>query len=798
MSIESSGRYKALKKLEKVSKTEFGLEGRIDKCKFRIWSYSTHTIRINITNKKRFDEVSYAVVAQPQKDIFTYKEKANEYSISTEEIGLTINKELFRLGFHTSSGKVINEDEPGLGMGWMNAEAIVHKKLQEDERFVGLGEKTGNLDRRGTGLSNWNTDAFGYGPDTDPIYASIPFYIGIHSGLVYGLFVDNSYKSHFNFGASNNRFSSFATEGGDINYYLIYGRSIKEVLHEYGKLTGFMELPPIWSLGYQQCRYSYYPEAEVVRTAQTFREKQIPADVIYLDIHYMDKYKVFTWDKNRFPDPQALKSKLASMGFKLVVITDPGVKTEEGYEPYDEGAKKDLFLKYPDGSNYEGEVWPGWCAFPDFTKKKARKYWSKRVANLLSEGVDGIWNDMNEIATWGQKLPDVIDFDYEGETSSSKRGRNVYGMQMARSAYEGCKKANSSKRPFVLTRAGFSGIQRYSALWTGDNVSYDDHMLLGVRLVNSLGLSGVAYAGYDVGGFVGESSPALFARWIAIGAFSPLFRGHTMINSRDAEPWSFGEEVEEISRNYISLRYRLLPYIYSLFYEASKSGVPVSRSLAIEYPHDNMVYDEAFQNQYLFGPSFLVAPVKGDQTMTKVYLPMGQWYDMHTDDQYSGDETYYFDTPLDRIPTFVKAGAIVPMQSLVQHTDEQTNGILEVHYYYQPSFSSFECYQDAGDGYEHLNGDASIWRIEVNGNAEIMINEMIGGNKFLTEFESIKLIVHGFPEKKIKVNGKEYDLTLGIYTFLEPISNFDPFIKIDNKKPIQVKTALIPLNDIGI
>src|SRR5690606_31141455 len=284
------------------------------------------------------------------------------------------------------------------------------------------------------------------------------------------------------------------------------------------------------------------------------------------------------------------------------------------------GVGRDVFVEYPDGKVYVAQVWPGWCVLPDFTKDETRLWWAEKMAFYTDLGVDGFWTDMNEPATWGQFTPNLIEFDFEGEKASHRKARNVYGMQMARSAQEGSAFQNPKKRPFVLTRAGFSGVQRYAAAWTGDNVATDEHMLAGVRLVNSLGMSGVAFAGYDVGGFAGETTRTLFARWMSIAAFAPLYRAHSMINSSDAEPWSFGEEVEEISKNYMKLRYRLLPTIYSKFYSSTLSCLPLAESLAIAYSYDPLIYLSAFQNQYLFCDSLLIAPEKSLTKITKVYL----------------------------------------------------------------------------------------------------------------------------------------------------------------------------------
>ncbi|MGI9545067.1 MAG: TIM-barrel domain-containing protein, partial [Cyclobacteriaceae bacterium] len=523
-------------------------------------------------------------------------------------------------------------------------------------------------------------------------------------------------------------------------------------------------------------------DKEVLNVARTFREKNIPADVIVLDIHYMDAYKIFSWDSENFPDPKGMMDQLKEMGFEVVVMCDPGIKVEEGYEPYDDGCDHDVFVKYPDGTNYTGEVWPGWCHFPDFTNPKTRQWWGEKFADYAALGIEGYWNDMNEIATWGQRLPDLLEFDFEGEKATSKQGRNVYGMQMSRSTFDGAKKQLQGKRPFILTRSGFSGVQRYSAVWTGDNVSNDEHMLLGVRIVNSLGLTGVAFTGYDVGGFVGESSGNLFARWISIGALSPFFRGHSMINSSDAEPWAYGEEVEEISRHYIDLRYRLLPYIYSLFYEASQTGMPVSRSLAIDHPFDENVFDTRFQNQYLFGPTILVVPTESYRDLTKVYLPAGEWHDFHTGKKHKGSQTIVAESPLNQLPIFIRGGCILPMQSVVQSASSQTDSVLQLHLYAGSEGSTFEYYEDDGSTYAYQQGDTYKRQLQFSPkNQQITLGAVEG--TAISKFSKAKVFLHGFaPVSQVKINDDPTSVEAESIIFIPPVSNFDP---IDNEVKVE-------------
>ena len=677
-----------------------------------------------------------------------------------------------------------------MGTSWIGDQVTAYKKLQEGERFIGLGEKTGPLDRKGSGYQNWNTDAYAYNSGTDPLYCSMPFYIGIHHGLQYGIFLDNSHKSFFNFGASNNRFSSFSADAGEMNYYYFYGASVAEVISNYTWLTGRIQLPPRWSIGYQQARYSYYPDTEVLSMARTFREKEIPADVIVLDIHYMEKYKIFTWDLKNFSNPQSLIDKLKSQNFEVVLMCDPGIKTEKGYEAYEDGLQKDVFVKYPDGENYTGQVWPGWCHFPDFTNPATRAWWGQKLKSYSDLGVLGYWNDMNEIASWGNMLPENLEFDFDGKKATSRKARNLYGFQMARSTFEATKKLLNGKRPFNLTRSGFSGVQRYSAVWTGDNVSYDEHMMLGVRLVNSLGLTGVAFAGYDVGGFVGEASTKLFARWIAIGSLSPFFRGHTMINSKDSEPWSFGEEVEQISRNYIRFRYQLLPYIYSIFYEASQTGMPVQRSLAINYSHDERVYNGQFHHQYLFGPFILVVPVESNKEFVKVFFPPGEWYSIFNGKKYEGNQEVIIETPIHLLPVFVKGGAILPMQRPVQNTKENVNELI-LHVYQGTSDTGFDFYEDDGVSYQFESGSFAKRKIAFSPSSRKITLGKSEGN-YVSTLKNVKLVLHQFDTPSLVINGQKQNHQKVLHSFFQPLEKYDPINDPDSMGEEEVIISQFP------
>ncbi|HEY9046690.1 MAG TPA: glycoside hydrolase family 31 protein [Ohtaekwangia sp.] len=765
---------KSLGSLTHWKNIKHALVGETSHGRFQIQFYNEGITRISVTQADTFEDFSYSVVASPSYQP-TVTEHTDALEVVTSKFKMRITKNPVRFSFYTLDNQPINEDDQGFGTSWNGEQITTYKKMQAGERFIGLGEKTGPLDRKGNGYQNWNTDNFAYSPGSDPLYCSIPFYIGVHNGLSYGIFFDNSHKSFFNFGASNNRFTSFAADSGEMNYYFIHGNSVGEIIQQYTHLTGRMEMPPLWSIGYQQCRYSYYPDKEVLTLARTFREKDIPADTIVFDIHYMDQYKIFTWSQRDFSDPKELLVQLQRMGFHVVVMCDPGIKVEEGYDTYDKGIREDVFIKYQDGTNYTGQVWPGWCHFPDFTNPKTRLWWQKQFHDYVNIGVEGFWNDMNEIATWGQMIPENIELDFEGNKASMRRGRNIYGMQMARSTYEGAKALLKGKRPFNLTRSGFSGVQRYAAVWTGDNVAYDEHMLLGVRLVNSMGLSGIAFAGYDVGGFVGDANSKLFARWVSIGAFSPFFRGHSMINSRDSEPWAYGEEVEQISRNYIKFRYQLLPYIYSLFYDASTTGIPVQRSLAIDYTHDWKIYDGQFHNQFLLGPSILVAPAESNKEFVKVYFPEGDWYSLYNGQKYAGQSEVIVECPVHRLPVFVKGGAILPMKPVQSSTKEVSDHLI-LHVYAGKQNTSFIHYEDDGSTFQYQEGRFAKRLLEYRPHERMFIINATEGT-YVSPVRKLKVVLHGFDGTLAQalVNGNPVAVINDVNQFFAALEKFDPF-----------------------
>jgi alpha-glucosidase len=773
--IETIGKVK----LTDITANEIGMKGVNLQVKVQLWK--ENCFRVQVFEPGLQIQNPYAVVAQPEQVAQTTTQHTKGIKTKTSEASLIIDFEPFSISFLNQHGVLLAHDK-SMAVVKQGQRLIAHHELQKDDAFYGLGEKTGPLNRRGRAYTNWNTDYFAYGVEADPLYASIPFYLGKTKAGWYGLFLDCPGKSQFNFGASNHRFSTFSTEGGGLDYYVMTGENPAAILQTYTWLTGRMPLPPKWSLGLQQCRYSYYPEHELHSLADNYRNRGISADVLYLDIHYMEAYKVFTWHKERFPDPKAMHMRLAEKGFKTVAIIDPGVKTEPGYPVYESGKASDVFLSYPDGHDFQAQVWPGWCHFPDFTEENARKWWTEQVKQFMDSGLSGCWNDMNEPATWGQSLPDSVLFGMEGHKLPHPLARNVYGMQMARATHEGMKSHAPNERVFVLTRAAFSGIQRYAALWTGDNVASDEHMMAGIRLCLSLGLSGVPFTGMDVGGFVGESSPALFARWISIASFMPLFRIHSMIDSKESDPWSYGEKTEAICKNYINLRYRLLPTLVASFAHSAETGLPINEAMIIRHP--NLEVPDAYAQQFYLG-NLLVCPTESQKEATKVWLPDTPHYHLFTGKKYAFGE-HWVHSPVDTLPVFVAEGSVLLMQSLVPHTDAPHNGILEIHLFAGNLAGKATWYEDDGLTESYANGGFYSREIFFTG-TQVTIAANAG--KSSSSFTKIKLVLHGWEGKLANFWKKE------TYQFLDELPDFDPFSNEHKNYAIPVYTTMLPISE---
>jgi alpha-glucosidase len=646
------------------------------------------------------------------------------------------------------------------------------------EAFYGLGDKSWDTDLAGRCFENWNSDSFAYGRERDALYRSIPFYYGLRDGRAYGIFLDNTYRSHFDFDSLGDGLTTVWADGGEFDYYFINGPRLDAVACRYAQLTGLPELPPLWALGYHQCRWSYYPEQRVRELAAAFREKKIPCDALYLDIDYMDGYRCFTWNEDYFPDPKRMIGDLRRDGFHTVVMIDPGIRVDEDYAVYTEGAKEDVFCRRSTGERMVGPVWPPECVWPDYTNPRVRDWWGRLYRELyVEQGVSGFWNDMNEPAMFkvnALTFPPDVRHDYDGLTGDHRKAHNVYGMQMARATYDGLKELQPAKRPFLLARANFSGGQRYAALWTGDNIASWEHLAIGNRQCLRLAISGYSMVGTDIGGFVDDPSPELLTRWLQLAVFHPLMRIHSMgnntdgaaeaeqeevqqaeaTNRQDQEPWVHGPIHTERNRKAIEMRYQLLPYLYTAFQRHTQTGIPVLRNLFFFDQEDPEC--RKFGDQFIAGEDLLVCPVVKPKIKTlTVYLPRGDWYDFWTGKRYSGKQKVRVKLKPDRLPIFARAGTVLPTVDPVQHTAQlQQADVLHLSLFLDDTgFGS--CYWDAGEGYGYRVGQYSDRSFTFRREGQTVTLEQSGQGQYNASFTQINVRLIGLthPPGRVEVDG---------------------------------------------
>jgi len=725
------------------------------------------------------EDASWAVPAEVRHQRVEVTPDASPDSVGfhTKTLNVRIERTTLRLSTTDLSGNVLQEDAEGWLPEFHSDAFRVYKKMAMDEHYFGLGDKVGPLDRRGQSFRLWNTDAFCFQESTDPIYKSIPFFMTMRAGRSMGFLLDNTWSTSFDFGKSERNTYSFGAEGGPIDYYIFYGPDPKQVVQTYAWLTGLPPLPPLWSLGFQQSRFSYETETRVREIASRLRADKIPSDVLYLDIDFQKEHRPFTVDTERFPHFEQMLSDLKREEFHVVAITDlhiariPGA----GYAPYDSGIAADNFVKNPDGSVYVGTVWPGPSVFPEFTQEKTRDWWGSLYKQFLSEGLAGFWNDMNEpsvFQTDNLTMPDNVQHridepGFRPRTTKHLEIHNVYGMENSRATYEGLRKLEPDLRPFVLTRATYAGGQRYAATWTGDNTSSWDHLRLTTPMLLNLGLSGFGLSGADVGGFIGTPGPALLTRWTELATFQPIDRNHTNKGSGDKEVWVHGPEQEAIRRRYIEERYRLMPYLYTVVEELSRTGLPVIRPLFLEFPRatqDLQPLDLRAGNEFLFGPDLLVAPppFPEQQEAYALKLPSGVWYDYWTGEKIQQPPAQdgskvaepLIQPKLDVLPVYVREGSIIPVQPLVQSTDEKPQGPLTLRVYPGKDCHG-SVYLDDGKTLAYTRGD--FLRIEfscavTSSGVDVHVGERQG--KYLPWWKTIHLEVYDWQSPSAHVTLK--------------------------------------------
>lgn len=656
-------------------------------------------------------------------------EKKIEISNEASRLNLEFDKQNSSVTIQTDSGVSLFKEQIfsySTTSEWYKTNIIIENSKKT--HFYGLGENTGVLDKRNQTIGFWNTDSFPYGDKENNLYQSQPILIvAREDGFCYAIVFDNPNISQIkNTKIEKALQTEYTVKGGGLDFFVILGDKPHSLLEKITNLLGKAPLPPLSTLGNHQCKWSYYPESQVREVAQTFRNKNIPCDFIHLDIDYLDGYRIFTWDKERFPEPKKLANDLKEQGFKLMSMTDPGVKVDPDYHVYQEGVEHGHFCQNPDSSLYSGIVWPGLCHFPDFTQEKTRKWFGEHFSVLTENGVKGFWIDMNEPSVFSLigTAPDSMVHPHEGKPLKHSEVHNVYGHLMAKATYEGIQKLLPNQRIFVLTRAAYLGTQKYSGSWTGDNNAEWEHLRYSLPMLMNMACSGQMMIGPDIGGFGGKPKEELLIRWYQAGLFYPFFRNHSINDACSHEPWKYSTNAENIIKDTIQLRYQLMLYIYNEIRKTTETGVPAFRAMWIDYPEEKKVYNKKWSNsQYLFGSSLLIAPIlKQGREKRKVYLPKGVWYDFWSGERYEGGEKYTFKVPIDKVLIFVKSGSMIPfIEKKIQYTEELFNSPITLRLYGN-SHCEGEVYLDDGvslgfqkGDYEHIYLKAqlqeNVWNI---------------------------------------------------------------------------------------
>ncbi|MGU8451110.1 glycoside hydrolase family 31 protein [Clostridium perfringens] len=686
--------------------------------KITLTMFENDIVKVFIGDKYEESISTNGVVDDLGKGEFIVEEDSNFVIVKGTKVLTFVDKNTTEISFRDLEGNIINEDfQPS----FKDEEGNVYiSKVNDCLAYYGLGEKGGDLNKKGCYTENFNTDDPETDDDSITYYKTIPFYVALKEEATYGIFFDNSFRSYFDMGKEMGDRIFFGAIGGQIQYYFIPGENIKEVVKNYTALTGRMEMPPLWSLGYQQCRFSYFSQEEVRELVKTFEEKDIPLDVVYLDIDYMDGFRVMTFKTPNFDDAAGLISDLKEKGIRTITIIDPGVKVDEEYDVFKRGKEGNHFTKKLDGEMFIGAVWPGDSAFPDFSNKDCREWWKSELKKFISEhGMDGIWNDMNEPCVFNNDHKTMLEtclHNSDNGVIEHKEFHNRYGFEMSRCSKEAQEELHPNERGFSMTRATYAGGQRYSSVWTGDNMSLWSQMRMSISMNANLGISGFSFVGNDVSGFGLDSSEELFIRWMEMGPFIPIFRNHSNMYTRRQEPWAFGPRAEKIAKKSIELRYELLPYIYDLYYISHKEGLPIFRPMIMEYEKDMNLLN--MREQFMLGENMIVAPVlyEGERSKT-VYLPKGIWFNYFTMEKLQGGKWYKLPCELDEILVFVKEGAIIPTynKKFRNVKERPKNILLKV---FGENAKGFH-YNDDGHSMEYLEGKYTYVHIEViNGKEE--------------------------------------------------------------------------------
>jgi len=740
----------------------------------------------------------------------------NHISFHTQALKVEVDSGTLQIEVRDSAGNILQGDARPVRF---DGDAFrIYKSMPLDEHYFGLGDKIGPLDRRNQAFTLWNTDAYRFQESTDPLYKSIPYFMAYRAGITTGILMDNTWRTSFDFGKESSGIYSFGAAAGPIDYYLFYGPSPKQVVETYAWLTGTPPLPPLWAFGFHQSRYSYMSQARVLEVANRFRADSIPADAIYLDIDFQKKNRPFTVDTTAFPDLPGMVAQLKAENFHVVAITDLHIANLPGqdYAAFDSGVAGDHFVKNPDGTVFTGKVWPGPSVFPDFTRQQTRAWWGTLYGGLHTAGVEGFWNDMNEPSVFDTPtltipvnvIHRIDEPGFKPRIATHAEIHDVYGMENSRATYDGLRALDPNSRPFVLTRATYAGGQRYAATWTGDNSSSWNHLRLTTPMLENIGLSGFAFSGADVGGYAGSPSPELLTKWIELGTFQPIDRDHSEKGKADQEPWASGPEQEAIRRRFIEARYQLMPYLYTLAEEASRTGLPMLRPLFLEFPdaaadHHPIDTDMAAAGEFLLGANLLIAPSPYPDEMDSyaVEFPSSGWYNYWTGEKVSFPDSGPAASPdptgipgrnapltirvapaLDQLPVFVRAGSILPIAPVVQSTNLTPEGTLTLRVFVGDQCAG-ELYLDDGKTFAYQHGAFLKMKFSCEKTADglhLSLGQHLGS--YPAWWNEIRAEIHGWTPKQGKVVVQEKEVSVHMDHEVQSIG----FVVVDNGQGAEI------------
>jgi alpha-glucosidase len=718
-------------------------------------------LRIRWSPSGAFRERRPWAVTPPDEDFpesdFEVTEGRDGHEIRTPGLTVALGSD-GALAVRSPDGRDILRDAGGPRFDPEGATTSWSLAMPHDRRYFGFGERTGLLEKRGRRYTCWTTDEWHHqGPMTDALYIAVPFHLALdRDGLAHGIFLDTTYRSAFDLRALEAEKLIMEAESPGLDWYLFLGPTPRDVVSTFTGLVGRPALPPRWALGYHQARWSYRSAQEVLDVARRLRAERIPADVVHLDIDHMDRFRPFTWDSGRFPDPGALVRELATLDLRATLVVDAPVPITDGYAVFEEGRERGAFVRAshrPGAELVSGWLWGGRSAYPDHLRPEVRAWWGGLHRPYVDLGIAGILNDMNEPAMRDGPMdaaesdntepPPDTPFGDPGLNATHAEVRNLYANAMNRATADFLRAARPEARPFVVSRAGFAGLQRDAIAWTGDNWSAWEHLEMSLPQLLNLGLSGIPIAGADIGGFLDGCTPELLVRWSQLGALYPFARNNSAKGTPRQEPWAWGEPTTSRCRRAIELRYRLLPYLYTAVEEASRTGTPVLRPLFLEFPEDagcQVVGDEA-----MLGDALLVAPVvRPGASSRSVYLPPGDWFDLRAGRRRAGGRAILASAGLDEdVPLFARSGSIVPMTPVVQSTSERP-GRLEVHVFpTRGGAASGTVYEDDGESTAYLAGSVARTRSVArrSGRGVEVRGERAGG--FDPGPRTVEVIVHG-------------------------------------------------------